>query len=185
VRRNAVIGLTALAFLACTPASSGGGGGASSSAAPVTIAAVPTEGGGAPKSAPTAPSAVSTWTGKYTSEPGSLYVVDGGAWAEVKWRGDDAGLGLGDGSMTLTVNSTTHDVHGTADGAIGSVVIVGSISENSVTASVLRKDPADQGLTGTVVAKVTGEALTGTMRLSVANARVIREVKFSLSPAKP
>lgn len=169
-------------LLGCTPNPSGGAGGAGSAAAPVASASSSGEvpEGGPPK---TGASALETWSGKYASEPGSLYVVDGGAWAEVKWRGDEAGVGLGDGNLTLLVNRQTHEVRGNADGAIGGVVLVGSIADETITASVLRREPLDRGFTGTAVAKVSAGAITGSMRLSVANARVIREVKFTLAPS--
>jgi hypothetical protein len=176
-------GLAAFASLlfGCTPTSSGGSSGAASSTS-APISAPSNEPGSV--AAAKAPPAITTWSGKYTSEPGSLYVFDGGEWASVTWRGDEAGIGLGEGTLTLTVNRQTNDVRGTAEGAIGDVVLVGSIADDAVTGSVLRKDPQDRGLTGTLVAKKAGEAISGSMKLSVANARVIREVKFSVTHAE-
>jgi hypothetical protein len=176
-------GLAAFASLlfGCTPTSSGGtSSAASSTSAPSSTPS--SEPGTVAAAKP--PPAITTWSGKYTSEPGSLYVFDGGEWASVTWRGDEAGIGLGDGTLTLTVNRETKEVRGTAEGAIGDVVLVGSIADDTVTGSVLRKDPQDRGLTGTLIAKLSGEALSGSMKLSVANARVIREVKFTVTHAK-
>jgi hypothetical protein len=126
-------------------------------------------------------SGLESWTGAYVSRPGSLYVVDGGEWAGVKWRGDDAGVGLGEGSMTLTVNRSTGEVRGAGEGPIGRVLFSGVVADDALTMSVGRQDPMDRGLTGTAVAKVSGDKMTGTMRLSVADARVIREATLVLS----
>jgi hypothetical protein len=163
----------------CTPTRSGGANGEGPASS-----AVPSASASAERTPPPATS-LETWTGKYDSEPGSLYVYDGGEWAGVTWRGDEAGVALGDGTLTLTVNRKTGAVRGTADGAVGSVVLAGSFADDTVTATVARKDPADRGLTGTLVAKVSGGALAGSMRLSAPDARVLREAKFTLSSSKP
>jgi hypothetical protein len=128
-----------------------------------------------------AASSTETWTGAYVSQPGTIYVVDGGEWAGVKWRGDDAGIGLGAGKMSLSVSRSSGEVRGTGEGPLGSIVLVGVVVDDAITVSVSRKDPLDRGLTGTGVARVAGDKITGTMRLSVADARVIREATFTLS----
>lgn len=117
------------------------------------------------------------------SEGGSLYVVDGGEWAGVKWRGDDASAGLGEGNLTITIRGAR--VTGTGNGAIGDIVWVGSIEGERLTASIQRKDPLDRGFTGTAVGKASQDHIVGTMRLSGADARLIREVNYSLARAKP
>lgn len=124
-----------------------------------------------------------TWGGTYVSEAGSLYVVDGGEWAGVKWRGDDASVGLGEGVISLTIQGAR--VTGTGSGPIGDVVWSGAIDNERLTASVQRKDPLDRGFTGTAVGKVSRDHIVGTMRLSLADARVIRDVQYSLSRTKP
>jgi hypothetical protein len=121
------------------------------------------------------------WDGSYVSEAGSLYVVDGGEWANVKWRGDDASAGLGRGEVSITVRGAVGRVEGSASGAIGDVVWLGAVDGDTLTASILRKNPSDGGLTGTAVGKVSREQIVGTMRLSLADARVIREAKFTLN----
>ncbi len=127
---------------------------------------------------------IETWSGTYVSTAGSVYVFDAGEYAGVKWRGDEAGAGLGEGPASLTVDRQSGAVHGTAGGPIGDVVLSGSFSGDTLTASVLRKDPLDRGLTGTLIAKKEGDRLVGAMRLSVANARVIREATVTLSREK-
>jgi hypothetical protein len=154
---------------------------ASSGAEPVTSAA--------PSAASTAeaaaPSTIEVWTGSYESKPGPLYVFDGGEWAGVTWRGDDAGVALGSGTLRLSVDSKSGGVQGTADGAFGSVVVIGRIAEGQLAATVERKDPTDRGLTGILTAKVTASSIAGSIHVSSADARVIRVAEFSLSRGKP
>jgi hypothetical protein len=132
-------------------------------------------------------SAVETWTGSYTSRPGTVYVYDGGEWAGITWRGDDADVGLGEGTMTLRVDRRTGDVRGTTEGALGQALITGVVADDSFSGSVLRRDPSDRGLSGTVVGQFSSDELVGQMHLSVANARVIRQVEFHLvrTPSGP
>jgi hypothetical protein len=142
---------------------------------------------GAPQVATAKPVLASNeaWSGKYASEAGSLYVVDGGEWAGLKWRGDDASTGLGEGVLALTLDGQTHRVAGTGSGVLGDIVLVGGVDGKTLMASVLRKDPLDRGLTGTAVGTIDGDRIDGTMRLSLADARVIRNAKFTLARSKP
>ena len=82
------------------------------------------------------------------------------------------------GDLTLDVDGTK--VTGTSEGgALGAAVIDGTTDGTTLTANVRRKDPADQGLMGTIIAKVAGDKVEGTMRLSDANAAAVREATFS------
>jgi hypothetical protein len=126
-------------------------------------------------------SSTETWTGAYVSEAGSIYVVDGGEWAGVKWRGDDASVGLGNGTVSLSLNRSTGEVRGTGEGPIGDVVFSGAIVSDAIRLTVSRKDPLDRGFTGTAVATMSGDRIAGTMRLAVADARVIRQATLMLS----
>jgi hypothetical protein len=126
-------------------------------------------------------SSTETWAGAYVSEAGSIYVVDGGEWAGVKWRGDDASVGLGNGTMSLSLNRSTGEVRGTGEGPLGDVVFAGAIVSDAILLTVSRKDPLDRGLTGTAVATMSGDRIAGKMRLAVADARVIRQATLTLS----
>lgn len=125
------------------------------------------------------------WTGTYVSEVGSFYVFDAGEWAGVTWRGADAGSGLGRGELTLTVERATRRVSGTANGAIGDVVLLGTIDNGTLAASVLRKSPLDGGLAGTAIGEVSRDQIVGTMRLSSGDARLIREARFTVARRSP
>jgi hypothetical protein len=154
--------------------------GSSDSAASVTPDGALESEAGAPAAAGKA-SSTETWTGAYVSEAGSIYVVDGGEWAGVKWRGDDAGVGLGNGTMSLSLNRSTGEVRGTGEGPIGDVVFAGAIVSDAILLTVSRKDPLDRGLTGTAVATLSVDRIAGKMRLAVADARVIRQATLTLS----
>ncbi len=125
------------------------------------------------------------WAGTYTSAPGSLYVRDGGEWRGVRFRGDDASAGLGEGPLAMTVDSTTGRLSGTGSGPIGDVILSGTVLGDALAFNVVRKDPTDRGLSGTGVGRVNGESLAGTLRLSQGDARVIREATFSLAKKTP
>jgi len=140
----------------------------------------------APSSSVARAEGTTRWTGTYKSGAAPFYVPDGGEWSGYKWRGDDGGDGLGEGSLSIAI-AGSHAVTGEASGAIGDALIVGVATDDQLTASVRRKDPADHGLTGTLVAtKSAADRLDGTMRLSFGDAHVLREVAFSLGkgPAK-
>ena len=50
------------------------------------------------------PSAGGTWSGHYTASPGSFYMPDGGEWANLRFRGEDASVGLGEGTLEVAVD---------------------------------------------------------------------------------
>lgn len=126
-----------------------------------------------------APTGKAAWKGTYKSAPGAFSVPDGGEWSGVNWRGADATDGIGEGELELDVDEAQR-VLGWASGAIGDAVIVGMVSKGAITASVLRK-ANDQGLTGTLVASLSGASGSGSMRLSPNDARIIREATFSIA----
>ncbi len=135
--------------------------------------------------AASAKAAPAVWSGSYASKPGPFYVYDGGEWKGVHFRGDDASVGLGDGTLSLTLDPAAPAFHGTGDGALGDVVVTGAFDAKTgeVSFSVTRKDPKDGGFTGTGVGHLAEKTLSGTMRLSRGDAHVIREATFTLAPA--
>ena len=154
--------------------------GAAPASSTSTLAAAAAPRPSALPSAKPAPTSIA-WSGTYESAPGSLYVYDGGEWKGVHFRGDDASIGLGEGPLSFSVDAKTSLVRGTASGPLGDVVIAGAVTNEEVTFTVVRKDPTDRGFTGTGEGKVTGDSLTGTIRLSRGDAHVIREAKFTLT----
>jgi hypothetical protein len=127
-----------------------------------------------------AEASATTWAGTYKSTGASLYVPTQKPFDLVKWRGDDAGGGVGDGTLELSVDATGH-VSGTGAGALGAVVVVGMYADGELTASVARKDPSDGGFTGTAVGKNEGGKIEGVIHLSLPNATSLRTATFTLA----
>ena len=72
-------------------------------------------------------------------------------------------------------------VTGTIDsGPAAPGVVDGRVIDGELRGNVRRKDPADSGLTGTLVATQTGGAVEGTLSLAESNAAIVREGKLSL-----
>ena len=144
----------------------------------------------APPNAQAAPAASATpsagpvtWTGAYQATPGTLFVPDGGEFSGWKFRGDDAGTGLGAGILTLTVDGASGRATGTGDGPLGPMVVSGVITNGDLSARLDPKDATSPtaGFTGVALGKVSGSSLKGTMHLSAPTGNVIREATFELA----
>jgi hypothetical protein len=124
-----------------------------------------------------------TYTGKYTVSAGKMYVPDQKDWSSVKFKNDETKM-LGDGELVLSVDGQGRVSGSTEAGPLGASVLEGISDGTTLTATVRRKDPSDEGLTGTLVAKIAGETLDGTMKLAESNAAVVREAKVDLKAKK-
>jgi hypothetical protein len=124
-----------------------------------------------------------SYAGTYSVAMGKMYVPDQKDWSSVKFKNDETKL-LGDGEMTLAVDPSGRVSGGSETGPLGASVLDGTSDGQTLTATVRRKDPADEGLTGTLVAKITGDALVGTMKLAESNAAVVREAKLDAKAKK-
>jgi hypothetical protein len=118
------------------------------------------------------------WAGHYTAGPGTFFVPDGGEWAGVRFRGEDASVGLGDGAMGVLVDPAGH-VQGTLEGPLGALRVTGALDADAFSAALVSSDPA-QGFAGTAVGTVAGGRITGTMRLALPTGNVLREASFTL-----
>ena len=161
----------AIAAAACKP--SGGGStaaGSDGAAASATVAA-------ATASSAAAPAAPVTWTGTYKSTAGTIYVPDGGEWANTKWRGDPGTDGVGDGTLTI-VAAPNGDVTGTIDGALGPGTVAGRLDGDALSATVRAKT-----FTGTLTAtKASTGAVEGSLHAaSTYDAHLLRDATFSLA----
>ena len=125
-----------------------------------------------------APAAAETWSGRYSASPGGLYVPDGGEWAGVKFRGDDASVGLGEGTVLVSIDREGK-VSGTLEGPLGPLRIAGQLAAKAFSAALVSSNPA-RGFTGTAVATEEGDRIAGTMRLSLPTGNVLREASFTL-----
>lgn len=128
-------------------------------------------GAGAAGAAPAG--AAAKYTGKYAVVAGTMYVPAEKDWASVKFKNDETRL-LGDGDITLAVDPSGRVSGGTEAGPLGASILDGTSEGGVLTATIRRKDPADEGLTGTLVAKIAEGGLEGSMKLAEFNAAVVR-----------
>jgi hypothetical protein len=124
--------------------------------------------------------AVAGWRGSYKSTAGVLYVP--ADWKNVHWNVKESAAGLGEGTMALTIDPVSGRVRGTLDGPLGPATVDGFASDRKLTATIARRDPTDQGFTGTLIGSVGGDSAEGTMNVSPADASAIRTAMFTLSP---
>lgn len=118
-----------------------------------------------------------SFAGKYTLTTGTMYVPTDKDWSSVKFKNDDSKL-LGEGDIVLSVDPTGRVSGATESGPLGASVLEGRSDGGALAATVRRKDALDEGLTGTLVATISGDELAGTMKLSEWNAAVVRVAKL-------
>jgi hypothetical protein len=132
---------------------------------------------------PTSPSSATVktqWRGSYKSASGELYIPPD--WKNVHWNVKETPAGLGEGSLTLSVDPANGRALGSLDGPLGPALVDGLVSAGKLTATITRKDPADQGFTGTLVGSIGPDHAEGTMSISLAEASAVRKATFTLSP---
>jgi hypothetical protein len=135
----------------------------------------------APSSArPAASSAQVGWQGTYKSMVGPLYIPTE---FKVRWKPPENPAGVGEGGIALSVESSTGRVRGTLDGPLGPATLQGYVSDGKLAATIVRKDPADHGFTGTLDGAVTPDHAEGTIHVTLSEASAIRTASFQLSPA--
>jgi hypothetical protein len=147
-------------------------------ARPGAEAGTPTAGGASAK--PAATGQASSYGGTYSVASGKMYISETKEFAGVKQAKDDPAKHVGDGNLSLSV-----DVDGRVTGTIDSgpaspAVIDGRVSGTDLRANVRRKDPADDGLTGTLDGKVSGDTVEGKLSLAESTAAIVREGKLAL-----
>lgn len=172
VLRAIGVGLAGLALVGCTKKDEATVDANVTAAPPPTAASTSTEAGTG------AGTGTKTFGGKYSVAAGTMYVPSSKDWSSVKFKSDDGKL-LGDGTMTLAIDGSGRVSGITEGGPLGDAVIEGSSDGQALAANVRRKDVADDGLTGTLVATVTGDKVEGTMRLAEFNAAVVRTATFT------
>lgn len=124
--------------------------------------------------------AAASYGGTYSVAPASFYIPAAKDYASVKQVKDDPSKHVGDGALTVGIAADGR-VSGTIDaGPAGPAVIDGMKVGDEIRGTVRRKDPSDDGLTGTLSGKVSGDAIEGTLALAEAHAAIVREGKFTL-----
>ncbi len=184
MRVHVLVVCVAASVAACGKSQESGASVGSAGAASVTAsAATPTASSSATTTAPApaASGAAALWRGTYKSAAATMTVAP--AWKKGHWSGPASNAGLGEGTVAIDVDPTTHRVTGTLDGPLGPATIDGVADEGKLTASIARKDPSDRGFTGTLVATVTADHVEGTMNVAPGQAGELRTATFTLSPA--
>jgi hypothetical protein len=146
-----------------------GDAGAAIAHAPVAEAAAPSA---------AAPATVS-FAGKYTSSAGTLYIPPD--WKSVHWTVPDSPAGLGEGTLSLTVDGATGRVLGTVTGPLGPATLAGLASDGKISATIARQDASDRGFAGTLIGALVGDHGEGTIQVSLAEVSAVRTATFSLS----
>jgi hypothetical protein len=108
-------------------------------------------------------------------------VPEGAEYKSARWRGDDAGDGVGEGTLSFSVDPATGRLAGKGEGALGNVVLAGELEGAVVSFAIRRSSPFDGGYTGAATGRLAGDKLEGTMRLSRATADAIREGTFTVT----
>jgi hypothetical protein len=173
VKRSIVLLLALVALAACGKTAKNDAppdpSAAGASSAFIASSAVPEA--AAPKAAAT------TWSLKYTLAPADMYVSEQDK-KSVHFKNDPDKY-VGDGTISLTVQPDGQ-VTGASDAPpLGPTLIAGLVHDGELTATVRRTNPSDEGLTGTITAKIAGDKLDGTAKLAESNAAVVREAKIS------
>lgn len=129
--------------------------------------------------------AAAAYEGKYTATPGALYIPsENKDYTGVKQAKDDGTKMVGDGTLSLAVDGTGK-VTGTIDsGPAQGSLVDGTVEGDKLTGTVRVKSPNTDGLHGSLLGKVGGDGIEGTMTLADSNASVLRDVKFSASKKK-
>lgn len=176
--------LLAFALAGCPKSSDDGTKPAPSASAAASIAAPQASAAPAASGAAAGPgtggAAAASFAGTYSLAPAAMYIPDHKDWERVKQAKDDPSKLVGDGALAIAVDGSGR-VSGTIDtGPAGPAVIDGSLVDGEIRGLVRRKDPSDNGLTGTIVATRSGDELTGKLSLAEANAAIVREGKITM-----
>jgi hypothetical protein len=160
------------------PAPSAASAAPPASAARTVDAAAPAASGGAAATA--AGGKAASYGGTYSLVPATLYIPEAKDYASVKQVKDDPSKHVGDGALALEVDANGRVTGTIESGPASPAVIDGSVVGDEIRGNVRRKTPSDDGLTGTVVAKLSGDTLDGKLRLAESNAAIVREGKLAL-----
>jgi hypothetical protein len=125
-----------------------------------------------------------TWKGTYKAKVGAVTPPKEAA-VEV-WAKDPGTAAIGDGTISLTVTQVPSGkfsrVVGEGKGALGDLVISGTLDADGLTARIDAKDPkAPTAMSGTLSGKQDGAKIEATLRVSGRDANVVREATITLT----
>ena len=149
-------------------------GSPSSASPPLTESSAPSPKSPSPTAAAAGPSG---WQGPYKSVAGTIVLPK-----DVRWKVPETAVGVGGGTITLTVDRSTRRVQGRVDGVLGPAILDGVALDGKIMAKVSREDPADQGFTGTLSGDIADAGTSGTMNVALADVSAVRNATFELAP---
>jgi hypothetical protein len=100
---------------------------------------------------------------------------------KVSWKPSETNAGIGEGTVSMTVDPSNGRLRGDLDGPLGPAALVGLAADGKLTATVARKDPRDRGFAGTMVGTLGTDRGEGTLNVSLAEGGAIRSATFVLS----
>ena len=159
----------AACLLACErkPAAEGG----MASAAPAPLASAP--------AAAARPWFVGTWTARYDATPRAVEGSPKEGFVK-QWREDDGGSLTGAGTLTLRIDEAGR-VSGANEGALGSLQASGELIDDSLHVSLVPKAAGSEQVTSaTVLAKRTGDKLSGSLSASSGDSLRVRHAELVL-----
>ncbi|HEY5240114.1 MAG TPA: hypothetical protein VIJ22_01555 [Polyangiaceae bacterium] len=174
-----LLALLPLAVIACDHSSSSG----AQTSATASVAATTSSVAASASAATKTPDATRAWRGTYKSVASTLAAPPDGK--KTHWSDTQTTAGIGDGALALTVDGATGHVSGTVDGPLGPAMMDGVVTDGKLAATLRRKDPTDQGFTGTILGSIAGDHLEGTMNVSIGLANALRTATFTLTPSGP
>jgi hypothetical protein len=184
MRAGRVLLVVGLSVCGCSrPAGGDGASTAPSGSSQAPGAATPAAVGSAAASAAASASpaaATRTWKGEYKSTAAALAIPSDRS--KVHWSDAPSTTGVGDGTLTVTVDGASGRATGEVSGPLGPANVEGLVADGKLTAAVRRKDPTDRGFTGTLSGAIAGDKVDGTMSVSLGQASSLRSATFSLAP---
>lgn len=125
-----------------------------------------------------------SWKGTYKSKVGAVTPPKEAA-VEV-WAKDPGTAAIGEGTISLTITPVPSGkfsrVLGEGKGALGDLVISGTLDADGLTARIDAKDPkAPNAMSGTLSGKQDGAKIEATLRVSGRDANVVREAAVTLT----
>ena len=154
---------------------------ATTATGPSVTASTPIAPASASASAGPAKQEAASYEGKYTATPSTLFIPsENKDYTGVKQAKDDETKMVGEGTVSLTVDGTGRVAGAIDSGPVAPAIVDGVVSDGVLSGTVRRKDATDNGLHGTIAGKVASDGVEATMKLSDANAGILREAKASL-----
>lgn len=185
IRRHLVI-VTVVLAMGCNRGSSGHEKPVSATSASASASAREISSAAASRSASAASSAAAaatgnTWTGEYAAKKAIIEMPE--KVKDVTWKRDPGDKNVGTGKISIAVSGSA--VTGEASGALGDQVVAGTFDGKLLRATAIPKNSAaSDAMTGTLLAEVKPEGLSGTLRCVGPDAVMVREATFVLKPAK-